>query len=64
VYDQQSALEAAKKEHVKLGRDAERFLEYIAKLREANKKAEKNNELLKQNIEIMGRLSCDSLFFF
>ncbi|PLW11020.1 hypothetical protein PCANC_19460 [Puccinia coronata f. sp. avenae] len=48
-----SALEAAKKEHVKLGRDAERFLEYIAKLREANKKAEKNNELLKQNIEIM-----------
>jgi len=46
-----SALGAAKKEHEKLGRDAERFLEYIAKLREANKKAEKTNESLKQSLQ-------------
>ncbi|KNZ58383.1 hypothetical protein VP01_193g5 [Puccinia sorghi] len=48
-----SALDAAKKEHEKLGRDAERFLEYIAKLREANKKAEKTNESLKQSLQTM-----------
>ncbi|WAQ84499.1 hypothetical protein PtA15_5A69 [Puccinia triticina] len=48
-----SALEGAKKEHEKLGRDAERFLEYIAKLREANKKSEKFNEALKQNLDII-----------
>ncbi|OAV86322.1 hypothetical protein PTTG_29966, partial [Puccinia triticina 1-1 BBBD Race 1] len=42
-----SALEGAKKEHENLGRDAERFLEYIAKLQEAKKKSEKFNEALK-----------------
>ncbi|MBW0498270.1 hypothetical protein O181_037985 [Austropuccinia psidii MF-1] len=46
-----SSFEAAKKEHEKLGRDAERFLEYIGKLRESNKKSEKQNEALKKSLE-------------
>jgi len=46
-----SPLEVAKKEHEKLGRDAESFLGYIAKLREVNRKSEKTNEALKQKLE-------------
>lgn len=47
-----SVLETAKKEHEKLGRDAERFLEYIGRLRESNKKSEKQNEALKKSLEV------------
>lgn len=47
-----SALETAKKEHEKLGRDAESFLQYISRLRESNKKSEKQNEALKKSLEL------------
>ncbi|KAA1100554.1 kinetochore-associated Ndc80 complex subunit ndc80 [Puccinia graminis f. sp. tritici] len=46
-----SALEGAKKEHKKLAKDAQSFLEYLAKLREANKKSEKYNQSIKQDLE-------------
>ncbi|CAH7666999.1 HEC/Ndc80p family-domain-containing protein [Phakopsora pachyrhizi] len=56
-----SPLAAAKKEHEKLERDADRFMEYIGKLQDSNKKSEKQNEALKKSLETTESKLADAL---
>ncbi|EFP81375.2 uncharacterized protein PGTG_06996 [Puccinia graminis f. sp. tritici CRL 75-36-700-3] len=51
-----SDLEGAKREHKKLAKDAQSFLEYLGKLKEANKKSERYNESIKKSLKSTEKL--------